>query len=205
VDFIVKDFIVTSYSFPKRVIPARYARIAVFVVSGPSADRQVDAFARLGEHAEVLGRRPAADHALLLLDAEWLLVGADRERLRAALERSRRHQALIALDLGTVEWVRALGGSMTAYHLAAVQPDVLFASEESTAEVAAPLEGIASMPVIIGRDVCTVHGRRLAVPSGADLDHQAFVAAFCVALVEGAAPVEAVGRAVLAAATRSAA
>ncbi|HEY1455295.1 MAG TPA: hypothetical protein VGG31_02265 [Candidatus Dormibacteraeota bacterium] len=172
----------------------------MLVVSGPRAVRLVEEVARLGQHAETLGQRQAPDHSVLLLDARAVLEGADQAHLRQAMQRSRRHHALIALDLGPVDWIRAAGGSRAAYHLAAVQPDILFATEEAAAELAAPLEGIAPCAVLIGREACVVHGRHLAVPSGADLDVDAFEAAFCVALVEGVAPVEAVAQAVLVAA-----
>jgi hypothetical protein len=45
-----------------------------------------------------------------------------------------------------------------------------------------------------------VFGRRLVTPAGSELDAVALAAAFCVAYIEGAAPVEAAGRAVLVAA-----
>jgi sugar/nucleoside kinase (ribokinase family) len=170
----------------------------MFVVArGPSADRFCDWVGRLGEHCELLGQRPAPDHRLLHLDALALITSGEAPRLRQVIERSRRHGALISLDLGPVDWIRAHGGSRAAYQLATIQPDVLFAPEESAAELAAPLEGIASVPVVLTGEGCMVHGRRIAGPQGTALDPVAFEAAFCVALVEGAAPVEAAGRAVL--------
>ena len=47
---------------------------------------------------------------------------------------------------------------------------------------------------------CAVHGHRLAAPAGSALDEVALAAAFGVAYMEGAGPVEAAGRAVLVAA-----
>jgi sugar/nucleoside kinase (ribokinase family) len=52
----------------------------------------------------------------------------------------------------------------------------------------------------LGAAGCAVYGRRVAAPPVDALDHDALMAAFCVAFVEGAAPVEAAGRAVLVAA-----
>jgi hypothetical protein len=77
---------------------------------------------------------------------------------------------------------------------------MLFASERAASELGVPLEGIASVPVIrLESGGCSVYGRRL--PAAApDQDHAALAAAFCVAFIEGAAPVEAAGRAVLVAA-----
>jgi sugar/nucleoside kinase (ribokinase family) len=52
----------------------------------------------------------------------------------------------------------------------------------------------------LGPAGCAVYGRRVAAPPVDRLDPDALMAAFCVAFVEGAAPVEAAGRAVLVAA-----
>jgi hypothetical protein len=175
----------------------------MFVASGPGAVSFCEWVGRLGEHCEMLGARPAPDHRLLHLDAEAVLGSADGPRLRQVIQRSRRHGALISLDLGEGDWIQARGGSRTAYQLATIRPDIVFASERSAAELGAPLDGIATMAVVAGQDACTVHGRRVAGPAGAGLDPAALAATFCVALVDGAAPVEAAGRAVLVAAKRS--
>ena len=55
-----------------------------------------------------------------------------------------------------------------------------------------------------GSEGCAVFGRRLVSPAGSELDEVALEAAFCVTFIEGAAPVEAAGRAVLVAARRPA-
>ena len=169
----------------------------MFVAAGPSASTFSEWVGRLGEHCETLGDRQPPDHRLIYMDARSVLTASDSPRLRQVLERSRRHGALSALELGAVDWIRAQGASRTAFRLAAVQPDVLFAAEEPASELASPLDGIAAIPVLIGDDSCVVHGRRVAVPTGVVLDPAVFAAAFCVALVEGQAPVEAAGRAVL--------
>lgn len=169
----------------------------MFVAAGPTAQTFGEWVGRLGEHCEPLGERQPPDHRLIYLDARSVLTASDSPRLRQVLERSRRHGALSALDLGSVDWIRAVGASRTAFRLAAVQPDVLFASEEAAGELDAPLDGIAAIPVLLGKDFCVVHGRHVAAPSEAGLDPAIFAAAFCVALVEGQAPAEAAGRAVL--------
>lgn len=169
----------------------------MFVAAGPSAEAFAAWIRRLGGHCTELGERAAPDHRLIHMDARSVLTASDSPRLRLVLERSRRHGALVSLELGAADWIRARGGDRTAYQLAAVQPDVLFASEEAAAELAAPLEGIAAIPVLLGAGRLVVHGRGVAVPAGAELDPQALAAAFCYALVDGAAPVEAAARAVL--------
>jgi hypothetical protein len=103
------------------------------------------------------------------------------------------------MELGGVDSIRAKG-AQAAYELAEIHPDVLFADEEAAAELGVPLEGIAPIAVIrLAAGGCSVHGRRLLGPAAAQ-DPDALAATFCVALVEGEAPVEAAGRAVLVAA-----
>jgi hypothetical protein len=118
--------------------------------------------------------------------------------IRDAMNSVRKQKALISIDLGEPDWIRAQGGSRVAYQLAAIHPDILFASGPAAAELGAPLEGMATVPVLINEsEGCVVHGRRLAAPEGRTLDGDALAAAFCVAFLEGAAPVEAAGRAIL--------
>ena len=80
------------------------------------------------------------------------------------------------------------------------EPGILFVTNEAASELGVPLDGIASVPVMrLESGGCSVHDRRPRSPA-ADLDGNALAAAFCVAFVEGATPVEAAGRAVLVAA-----
>ena len=139
------------------------------------------------------------DLSLLHLEARALLGTS----LRQTLDKAREKGALISIDLGSAEWIRSRSGSKTAYQLATIRPDILFAAQDSAAELGAPLEGLAIVPVLtLGASGCVVYGRRVTAPPVDVLDPDALMAAFCVAFVEGAAPVEAAGRAVLAAATR---
>ena len=175
----------------------------MFLAAGPSALRFCEWVDRLGESARVLDAGgPVGDGVdLLHLEARALLAEPEAPELRTALDAARRQGALISIDLGPADWIRAHGSSNTAYHLATIRPDVLFAGQASAAELAAPLEGIATVPVLtFGSEGCAVFGRRLVAPPGSELDEVALAAAFCVAFIEGAAPVEAAGRAVLVAA-----
>lgn len=138
---------------------------------------------------------------LVYLPAELLLESARKTEFRATFESASRGGALIAMDLGDAEWIRRRGGSQAAYELASIHPDILFAGGAAAAELGVPLEGVAFIPVIeLEGGGCSVHGTRVAAPS-ASIEWPALAAAFCVAFVEGAAPVEAAGRAVLVAAT----
>lgn len=177
----------------------------MFVAAGPTADRFCAGVERLGEQARTLSNTEKLELigglALFHLDAAELLAEASGERLRAFVDSARRSGALISIDLGPTGWIEAHGSSRTAYQLATLRPDILFAGQASAAELAAPLEGIAAVPVLLlASGGCSVYGRRLVVPTESHVDEVALMAAFCVAYVEGAAPVEAAGRAVLVAA-----
>ncbi|HEY3193784.1 MAG TPA: hypothetical protein VGK42_00940 [Candidatus Dormibacteraeota bacterium] len=134
---------------------------------------------------------------LLHLEARHLLDSSLAGIARGAFEEARRNGALISIDLGDFEWIGERGGSRTAYALAAIHPDILFADTLSAAQLGAPLEGIASVPVVKRPDGCSVFGRYVAAPAMAPAAPGAVEAAFCVAFLEGHAPVEAAGRAVL--------
>ena len=181
----------------------------MFVATGSSAARFCDWVGRLGEQARVLGdprvESLAGELTLLHLEAETLLATPAAASLRACLDAARARGALISIELGAPSWIRAHGSSRIAYQLATIRPDVLFAGEAAAAELAAPLEGIASVPVLkLDAGGCAVYGRRLVAPAEIEPDEIALAAAFCVAYAEGAAPVEAAGRAVLVAAMRAA-
>ncbi len=139
---------------------------------------------------------------LLHVQAEGLLASTNAKFVRGAIDGVRKQQALVSIDLGEPEWIRAQGASRIAYQLATIQPDILFASASAAGELGAPLEGMAAVPVLtFPSQGCMVYGRRLAAPAGSNLDAGALAAAFCIAFLEGAAPVEAAGRAVLVAAS----
>jgi hypothetical protein len=170
----------------------------MFVAGGMGAAGFCEWVRRLGEPAELLGERLPEDVRLLHVEAEPLIASAGAAALRGVLEAARQKGALVAVDLGAVDWIRAHGASRSAYQLATIQPDILFAAEEPAAELGAPLEGLALVPVLkLGSGGCSVYGRRLSAPAGVALRDDALAAAFCVAFLEGAAPVEAAGRAVL--------
>ncbi len=138
--------------------------------------------------------------ALLYIQAQRLFQGPRKAEFRSAVEGARRDGALLAVELGDSGWIKKRGGPHAAYELATIRPDILFATEASSAELGVPLEGVASVPVtMLDSGGCTVHGRRTFAAS-AEQDRDALTAAFCVALFEGEAPVEAAGRAVLVAA-----
>ena len=170
----------------------------MFVADGPGAALFCEWVRKLGERAERLGDSLPNGVSLLHLDARSLLADTDAEFLRGVLDTARLQGVLVSVDLGHADWILAHGSSRTAYQLATIRPDILFAGRAAAAELGAPLEGMAAVPVLkLGPEGCSIYGRRLASPEGDGLDEDALAAAFCVAFVEGAAPVEAAGRAVL--------
>lgn len=175
----------------------------MFAALGEEPDfcRWVTSLGGQATQAAPTGRGGWAGAALVYLKASLLLDSARKAEFRATVEAARRDGALVALDLGDADWIRRRGGPQTAYELAAIHPDILFAIGATADELGGvPLEGVAPIPVIgLEGGGCSVHGARVAAPS-AGLEWPALAATFCVALVEGEAPVEAAGRAVLVAA-----
>lgn len=152
----------------------------------------------------------AAEHIagakLVHVEARALLASTVSRFVRGAVDAARTGGILVSVDLGGTDWIRDHGPSRTAYQLAVLHPDILFASRAAAGELAVPLEGLASVPVLtLGAEGCSVYGRRLVAPRVDAVDSSgagdALAAAFCAAFVEGEAPVEAAGRAVLVAAT----
>ncbi|MFI5283168.1 MAG: hypothetical protein ACHQ0J_08565 [Candidatus Dormibacterales bacterium] len=177
----------------------------MFLAAGSTALGFCAAAGRIGQPAAELGDAVPPGLQLLHLEARALLATDRSAFFREAVEGARREGALISIDLGleprTEGWIRAHGSPRTAYQLATIQPDILFASEAAAADLGAPLEGIAAVPVVVlAEDAggCSVYGRRLAAPATGELDPDLFMAAFCIAFVDGEGPIEAAGRAVLA-------
>jgi len=170
----------------------------MFAAAGERAGQFCEAVERLGERAVSLADGLPAGVQLLHLEAAALIGTGGGAGLLRHIEDARQQGALVSIDLGRAGAIRDHGGSRTAYQLARIQPEVLFASRDSAQELGAPLEGIGLVPVLmLGSEGCLVYGRRVVAPATADVDPVAFMAAFCVAFVEGFAPVEAAGRAIL--------
>jgi hypothetical protein len=194
--FIVKDFIITLYRDRREVI-----LVSMFAALGEEAG-YCDWVGRLGGQATLAAptrRGGWSGAALIYLRASLLLEPSRKAEFRGTVEAARRQGTVLALELGDAAWIRAKGPQV-AYELAEIHPDIVFADEETAAELAVPLEGIAPVAVTrLAAGGCGVHGRRLLGPA-AEQDPDALAATFCVALLEGEAPVEAAGRAVLVAA-----
>ena len=180
---------------------------AIAVLLGPAGERT---FAR--QRGASSGLRPEEVEPSWLEDVGLLHVPAYalfREPLasaaRRAVELGRAEAALVSLDLSSAADLREYGGARMVSELARLQPDLLFAREAEAAELPAPLEEVAAVPVVkLGARGCRLFGRRVPAPLVREVDSNgagdAFAAAFCAAYLEGATPLEAAGRAVLVAA-----
>jgi sugar/nucleoside kinase (ribokinase family) len=139
---------------------------------------------------------------LLHLPAYSLFVEPLAAASRRAVELARARGALLSIDLSSAIGIREYGGARMAYELALLKPELLFATEAEQAELGAPLEGLAKVPVLkLGARGCRIFGRVVPAPAVQERDGtgagDAFAAAFCAAYQDGATPLEAAGRAVL--------
>jgi len=121
---------------------------------------------------------------------------------RRAVEIARADGAIVSIDLSSAAGIREYGGARLALDLAMLHPELVFANEAEAAELGAPLEGMAKVPVVkLGTRGARVFGRRVPASKVEAVDAtgagDAFAAAFCSAYLDGATPLEAAGRAVL--------
>jgi sugar/nucleoside kinase (ribokinase family) len=124
---------------------------------------------------------------------------------RHAIDLIRVGGGIVSIDLSSAADLRDYGGARMARDLARLRPELLFATEQESAELGAPLADLATVPVVkLGPRGCLVLGRRVPAPRVDVVDvtgaGDALAAAFCVAYLEGATPLESAGRAVLVAA-----
>jgi len=123
---------------------------------------------------------------------------------RAAIRAVREAKGMLAMDLSSAAGLRAFGPARMAYVLARIQPELVFATEGEAATLGVPLESLAQVPVVkLGPAGCRVFGRTIPAPNVKAIDPtgagDAFAAAFCVAWLGGATPLEAAERGVQAA------
>jgi sugar/nucleoside kinase (ribokinase family) len=177
---------------------------AVAVLLGPGATRT---FARqpgasLALRPEDLREEWFEEVQLLHVPGYSLFAEPLAAAARRAIGLTRARGGIVSVDLSSPAGVREYGGARLAYDLAMIRPEVLFATEAEWAQLGAPLEGLAKVPVLkLGARGVRVYGRTVAAPLVEVVDGSgagdAFAAAFCAAYVDGATPVEAAGRAIL--------
>ena len=177
---------------------------AIAVLLSPTGERT---FAR--QERSVTGLRPEeieerwfTDLSLLHVPAYSLFSEPLASTTRRAVEIARGAGAIISVDLSSAVGIREFGGARLALELAMLHPELIFASESEAAELGAPLEGMAKVPVVkLGTRGARVFDRRVPASKVEAIDAtgagDAFAAAFCSAYLDGATPLEAAGRAVL--------
>jgi sugar/nucleoside kinase (ribokinase family) len=182
-------------------VPGRTGTIAVLV--GRDGRRT---FARQAGVSRGLREEDVApawlDGVRLLHVSAYALYGQSAPGALRAAGHARDSGALVSVDLSSAEDLRAFGGDRLADQLRWLRPELLFGTEREMGELLTPAGGLAKVPVVkLGALGCRVFDRRVPAPSVAVLDGtgagDAFAAAFCVAYLDGATPLEAAGRAVL--------
>jgi sugar/nucleoside kinase (ribokinase family) len=189
-----------------KAVWAAEATGAIAVLVGPDGRRTMatQRGASVGLSPEDLQETWFSDARLLHVPAYSLFVEPLAGATRAAIRVVREAGGMLAVDLSSASGMRAYGAPRMAYVLARLAPEVLFATEAEAATLAVPLESLAQVPVLkLGAAGCRVFGREISAPPVKAVDPtgagDAFAAAFCVAWLLGAPPVEAAERAVQAA------
>ena len=121
---------------------------------------------------------------------------------RLAIELVRQARGLLTIDLSSVAGLNEYGSSRFAADLAELKPDVLFGTAAESETLGLGMDKVAKVAVLkLGAEGCRVAGRHIPAPSVQEVDASgagdAFAAAFCVAYLDGATPVEAAAKAVV--------
>jgi len=179
---------------------------AIAVLVGPEGRRTMatQRGASVGLSPEDLDAAWFRDAKLLHVPAYSMFVEPLTSAARAAIRLVRESGGMLAVDLSSASGMREFGAPRMAYNLARLKPEVLFATEAEAATLGVPLDSLAQVPVLkLGPAGCVVFGRTIPAPQVRTVDAtgagDAFAAAFCVAWLRGATPVEAAEQAVQAA------
>jgi sugar/nucleoside kinase (ribokinase family) len=179
---------------------------AIAVLIGPDGGRTMatQRGPSVGLSPDDLDKQWFTDARLLHVPAYSLFVEPLASATRAAIRLVREVKGMLAVDLSSAAGLRIFGPSRMAYVLARLAPEVLFATEAEADTLAVPLENLAQVPVLKrGPLGCRVFGRDVAAPAVRMIDPtgagDAFAAAFVVAWLRGATPIEAAEKAVSAA------
>lgn len=119
-----------------------------------------------------------------------------------AIDLVRQTGGLLSIDLSSVAGLNDYGASRFAGDLARLKPDVLFGTAAESETLGVRMDTVAKVPVLkLGADGCRVGGRHIPAPPVQEVDASgagdALAAAFCVAYLDGATPIEAAQKAVI--------
>ncbi|MDQ6898093.1 MAG: hypothetical protein M3072_01045 [Candidatus Dormibacteraeota bacterium] len=118
--------------------------------------------------------------------------------LARAVATARSASATLSIGLAGSDQIIEHGRGRLTQELAALRPELLFASEAGDALLTSPLSELCEVPVVsIESGGLRVFDRHVPALHRSHSDEAALIAAFCVAYLEGATPLEAAGRAVL--------
>ncbi len=180
---------------------------AIAVLVGPDGERTMatQRGAAVGLSQDDLDDSWFRDAQLIHVPAYSLFVEPLASATRTAIRLVRESGGMLAVDLSSAAGLRTYGATRMAYVLARLSPEVLFATKPEAQTLAVPLESLAQVPVLkLGRAGCVVYGRTIPAPDAMVIDStgagDAFAAAFCVAWLRGATPIDAAEQAVEAAA-----
>jgi sugar/nucleoside kinase (ribokinase family) len=121
---------------------------------------------------------------------------------RLAIDLVRAGGGLLSIDLSSVAGLNEYGGARFAGDLSRLKPDVLFGTAAESETLGVPMDEVAKVSVLkLGADGCRVAGRHVPAPRVQEVDASgagdALAAAFCVAYLDGATPIEAAEKAVV--------
>jgi sugar/nucleoside kinase (ribokinase family) len=121
---------------------------------------------------------------------------------RSAIAMVRRQHGLLSIDLSSAAGLKEYGGRRFADDLTLLKPELLFATEAESETLGVRIDDLAKVAVLkLGHAGCQVAGKHVQAPTVEEVDAtgagDALAAAFCVAYLDGAEPMEAAERAVL--------
>ena len=193
--------------------------VEVFAVKGPDPTGVIAVLAGLeGERTMATMRGASIGLQAVDLRSEWF-AGVDLLHLpayslfrdplahaaRRAVDEVRSRGGMLSIDLSSVAGLLEYGPARMAADIDRLRPDMLFATAAEAETLAVSLEGVATHVVVkFGPAGCQVGSRRIVAPAVEVVDStgagDAFAAAFCASILNGATPVEAAERAVAVAA-----
>jgi sugar/nucleoside kinase (ribokinase family) len=176
--------------------------IAVLVGADGQRAMATERGASVGLRPDDLVEEWFAGVRLIHVPAYSLFVNPLGKATRAAIGVIRAAGGMLSIDLSSVAGLQEYGPTRMAYDLARLKPELLFGTAAEVATIGVPVEHLAQVPVVkLGAAGCSVFGRTIPAPAVQNVDGtgagDAFAAAFCVAWLHGATPIEAAERAVV--------